>query len=243
MGAIDRIWQVIRANFNSLIERAEDPEKILEQTISTMQSDLMQLRMAVAQAIATQKRTERQYSQAQSTVDDWYHRAQFALQKGDEDLARQALTKRKFYQETAEVMQSHLVQQKAIASRLRDDMKMLEQKIIEARQKKDLYMARARSAEASIRINQMLGNMTSGSSLNALERMEEKVIQLEAQVEAISLMPTDELEKKFISLQEANEIDAELLAMKAELNIGTPSAQLPPSQIPVVKPASEPQLE
>ncbi|MGL4622036.1 MAG: PspA/IM30 family protein, partial [Chroococcidiopsis sp.] len=98
MGLIDRILRVIRANFNALVGQAEDPEKILEQTVMDMQEDLVQLRQAVAQAIATQKRTERQAHQAQSNSEEWYRRAQLALQQGNDVLAREALTRRKSYQ-------------------------------------------------------------------------------------------------------------------------------------------------
>ena len=94
MGLFERIMRVIRSQINSLVSKAEDPEKILEQAVMDMQTDLIQVRQAVAQAIATQKRTERQYEQAKSTADEWYKRAQLALQKGDEHLAKEALTRR-----------------------------------------------------------------------------------------------------------------------------------------------------
>src|SRR4028118_2043705 len=156
MGLIDRILRVIRANLNSLIGQAEDPEKILEQAVEDMQQDLVQMRQAVAQAIATQKRTERQCSQNQSTAEEWYRRAQLALQQADENLARQALTKRKSHQETAEALQAQIEQQNVIVSKLKQDMRMLESKISEAKTKKDMYIARARSAQASQRLNEML---------------------------------------------------------------------------------------
>ncbi|HTL89334.1 MAG TPA: PspA/IM30 family protein, partial [Leptolyngbya sp.] len=116
MGLFDRIWRAIRANLNHLIGQMEDPEKILEQTVLDMQDDLIRLRQAVAQAIATQKRTERQASQARSTSEDWYRRAQLALQKGDENLAREALARRKSYVETANAMESQLSQQGSIVT-------------------------------------------------------------------------------------------------------------------------------
>lgn len=232
MGLIDRIIRVIRASITSLISKAEDPEKILEQTVSEMQDNLIQLRQAVAQAIATQKRTERQYRQAESTAEEWYSRAQLALQKGDESLARQALTKRKSYQETAEAMQVQIEQQNTVVTRLKQDMRTLEGKIAEAKMKKDLYIARARSAQASVKINEMLGNVNTSGSMNAFERMEEKVLNLEAQVEAIGTLEGDDLEKKFISLKEAGDIDAELAAMKTQMITGTEAApQLPSSQV------------
>lgn len=230
MGLIDRIVRVIRANLNSLIGHAEDPEKVLEQTVEDMQQNLIQLRQAVAQAIATQKRTERQASQAESTAQEWYNRAQLALSHGDENLAREALTRRKSYQETAKVMRNQLTQEAGLVTKLKENMRSLEGKISEAKTKKDLYIARARSAQASQRITEMLGNVGTGSALSAFERMEEKVLQLEAQSEALQELGTDELEKRYAALEAGNEIDTELAAMKANLVTGAEPAKLPSSQ-------------
>ncbi|HAG85301.1 MAG TPA: phage shock protein A [Cyanobacteria bacterium UBA12227] len=229
MGLIDRIGRVIRANLNNLIGQAEDPEKILEQAVEDMQQDLIQMRQAVAGAIATQKRTERQVKQAQSTAEEWYNRAQLALSKGDETLAREALTRRKSYQETAQALQAQLVPQNEVVARLKKEMRTLESKISEAKTKKDLYIARARSAQASQKINEMLGNMNTGSALSAFERMEDKVMQLEAQSQAIEELSGNELENKFAALESGNDIDTELAAMKARLNAGTESPKLPSS--------------
>lgn len=228
MGLIDRILRVIRANINALVGQAEDPEKILEQTVGDMQEDLVQLRQAVAQAIATQKRTERQAIQAQSTADEWYRRAQLALQQGNDTLAREALTKRKSYQETATAINAQIEQQNTVVARLKNDMQALERKIAEAKTKKDMYIARARSASASARLNETLGGINTKNSLSAFERMEEKVLQLEAQSQAIAELGTDDLQKKFASLESGNDIDAELAAMKVQIITGTDKpAQLP----------------
>ncbi|MDX2232707.1 MAG: PspA/IM30 family protein [Leptolyngbyaceae cyanobacterium bins.349] len=232
MGLFDRIWRVIRANLNSLISQAEDPEKILEQTVLDMQEDLIQLRQAVAQAIATQKRTERQYSQAMSTGDEWYRRAQLALQKGDDTLAREALTRRKSYQETATAMKTQLDQQVIVVAQLKQNMMKLESKISEAKTKKDLYIARARSAKATQQINEMLGNVGTGSAMAAFERMEEKVLQVEAQAEAVTELGMDDLEKRFEQLGQADDIEAELAAMKSGQSLpSSASAQLPAAQL------------
>ncbi|HEY9807322.1 MAG TPA: PspA/IM30 family protein, partial [Candidatus Obscuribacterales bacterium] len=158
-------------------------------------------------------------------------RAQLALQKGDDHLAREALTRRKSYQETAEALRSQLDQQSGVVTKLKQNMLTLESKISEAKTKKDLYIARARSAKASQQINDMLGRVGTGSAMSAFERMEEKVLQLEAQSEAIAELGTDDLEKRFASLEGGDTVDEELAAMKAQLLSGTESsAQLPPSQ-------------
>ncbi|MBE9190957.1 PspA/IM30 family protein [Gloeocapsopsis crepidinum LEGE 06123] len=227
MGLIDRIGRVFRANVNSLVSNAEDPEKILEQTVSQMQDDLVQLRQAVASAIATQKRTERQAQQAEFTAEEWYRRAQLALQQGNDTLAREALTKRKSYQETATAMQAQIEQQNSIVARMKKDMQTLESKISEAKTKKDMYIARARSAQATARLNETLGGVNTSKSLGAFERMEEKVMQLEAQSDLIAEMGTDDLQKQFDTLAAGDDIDDELAQMKAQLT-GTPNLpQLP----------------
>ncbi|WP_414566301.1 MULTISPECIES: PspA/IM30 family protein [unclassified Anabaena] len=235
MGLIQRILRIIRANLNSLIGSAEDPEKILEQAVLEMQENLVRLRQGVAQAIATQKRTERQAAAAQSTAEEWYRRAQLALQQGNEPLAREALTKRKAYQETATALYNQIEQQNEVVARLKKDMRSLELKISEAKTKKDMYIARARSAEASYRLQEMLDNSSATSSLGAFERMEDKVLQIEAQSEAIALLGTDDLQKQFDSLEGATDIDTELAAMKGRIlqdGSNTQQQQLPKSPEP-----------
>ena len=232
MGLFDRLWRVIRANINSLVGAAEDPEKILEQAVMDMQEDLVQLRQAVAGAIAAQKRTERQCSQAESTAAEWYQRAQLALQKGEENLAREALTRKKSYQETATAMKASLGQQNAVVTQLKENMRALESKISEAKSKKDMYIARARSAKASERLQEMMGNLSTGSTLSAFERMEEKVMELEARSEAIAELGTNDLEKKFLSLEGAEDVDSELAAMKAQMLPGNNTPKLPSGEPP-----------
>ncbi|MFO5437212.1 MAG: PspA/IM30 family protein, partial [Dolichospermum sp.] len=101
MGLFDRLKRVVGANLNDLVSKAEDPEKMLEQALLEMQEDMVKLRQGVAQAIASQKRTEKQYNEAVNEVNKWQRNAQLALQKGDEDLARQALERKKTYNDTS----------------------------------------------------------------------------------------------------------------------------------------------
>lgn len=226
MGLFDRIGRAIRATLTGWISKAEDPEKIMEQAIIDMQDDLIRLRQAVAQAIATQKRSERQQAQAQSNADEWYQRAQLALQKGEEDLAREALTRRKTYLETATTLKEQLGQQATIVTQMKKNMVTLEGKLSEAKTKKDMFVARARSAKASEQLNEMLGRNTTSSSIAAFERMEEKVLDLEARSEAIAELNADTVENQFAAL-ESSDVDAELAAMKSELISGSTSGSLP----------------
>ncbi|MFM7408806.1 MAG: PspA/IM30 family protein [Cuspidothrix sp.] len=214
MEVLKRFLRVIRANVNSLVSNAEDPEKILEKTFMEMQENLVQFRQGVAGAIATQKRTERQAAAAASQAEEWHRRAQLSLQQGNESLAREALTKRRFYQETATTLTNQIQQQQNLVTKLKQDMRTLELKLAEVKTKKDMYIARARSAEASYRLQEMLTEISDTSSIGALERMEEKILQIEAQSEAISLLGSDDLEQKIASLNAHHDIDGELATMK-----------------------------
>lgn len=246
MGLLDRLWRVIRANLNSLLSSAEDPEKILEQAVMDMQNDFIQLRQAVAQALATQKRTERQQAQAQTNAEEWYRRAQLALQKGDETLAREALSRRKSFQDTADALKAQIDQQSAVVVKLKDNMRVLEGKLSEAKTKRDMYIARARSAKASQQLNEMLGRVGTQDAMAAFERMEEKVLQMEARAEATAeLNEGDDVEKQFKALESGGNVDAELAALKAQLLDGKNPASLPASNATAKRtdPAIDAELE
>lgn len=243
MGLFDRIMRVVRANLNSLVNQAEDPEKMLEQIVSDMQEDLIHMRQAVAQAIATQKRTERQQSQASATAEEWYRRAQLALQKGDDTLAREALTRRQAYKQTADSLQAQLGQQVGVIDKLKKDMLALESKISEAKTKKDMYIARARSAKASERLNELMDRTNTAGSMAAFERMEEKVLQLEARSEAIAELGTDDIDKRFAALEGGNSVEDELQSMKSQMLSGQSSAGTLPAASDSTKAAVDREFE
>lgn len=215
MGLLDRFSRLVRANVSSLVNGAEDPEKVLQQVVIDMQSDLVSMRQAVAQAIATQKRTERQSEQAARTAQEWYSRAQLALQKGDDNTAREALTRRQTYAQTAQTLSAQIAQQKEIVGQLKQNMRTLESKIADARTKKDMYIARARAAQSSVRLNDMIAG-TSGS-VAAFEKMESKVLDLEAQAEVSRELSRDPLENQFAQLENQGNVEAQLAEMKAKM--------------------------
>ncbi|MBE9076678.1 PspA/IM30 family protein [Romeria aff. gracilis LEGE 07310] len=233
MGLLDRFFRTARAQLNSLVSGAEDPEKVLQQTVTDMQNDLIQLRQAVAQAIATQKRTERQCDQARSTAEEWYRRAELALQKGDETAAREALTRRQAYAGQANAMDQQMQEQTRVVTELKQNMRSLEAKIAETRTKKDMYIARARSAQASQRINEMIGQVGTQGAMGAFEQMEERILELEAQSEAVAeLAAGDPLEAKFAELEgQPSSIDSQLAELKSQILTGDQSQpeELPPA--------------
>jgi phage shock protein A len=231
MGLFDRLSRLFRANLNAAISAAEDPEKILEQALLDMQEDQVQLRQAVAQAMATHKRVEQQYNQNLILAEEWYRKAQLALQKGDEELAKQALARRKSYMDTAASLKTQLDQQSVQLEHLRRQMTALEGKIAEAKTKKDMLKARLRAAKATEQVNKALGKVGTSSAMAAFERMEamaafermeDKVLAQEAKAQAMVELAGDRLEEQFKLLEGQSDLDAELQALKAQMGMLPP---------------------
>lgn len=226
MNLLGRLARAVRAQISSWVQESEDPEKILDQAVADMQADLIQLRQSVAQAIATQKRTERQCDQTNTLAREWYNRAQLALQKGNELQAREALAQRQIHLRMLTQLTGHINEQKGMVATLKSNMRDLEVKIADARTRRDMYIARARSAEASQRIQEMIGQVGTSQTLGVLERMEDKVLTLEAQADAMAelnnTVQVDPLESQFAALEreDGGTIEAELAALKARLSNG-----------------------
>ncbi len=238
MGLFDRISRVVRANVNDLVSKAEDPEKVLEQAVIDMTEDLVQLRQAVAKAIASQKRTEQQYTQAQSEANTWQQRAQLALQKGDESLAREALSRKKTQSEVAATMKTQLDQQTTQVDTLRRSLMALEGKISEAKAKKNMLKARSQAAKAQEQLQSSVGSLSNtGSAMAAFERMEEKVLELEARSQGLAELGGIDLESQFARLESGSDVDDELAAMKAQLaGSSAPAGSLPAASQPSAAP-------
>ena len=229
MGLFDRLGRVVRANLNDLVSKAEDPEKVLEQAVVDMQEDLVQLRQAVARAIATQKRTEQQYNKNQQESLTWQQRAQLALSKGDENLAREALIRKKSFSDTAATLKVQLEQQTANVETLKRNLMALESKISEAKTKKDMLKARANAAKAQKQLQETIGGIDTSSAMGAFERMEDKVMQLEAESESVTELGGTGLEQQFAALEANSGIEDELAAMKASLSGSSPNQQSLPA--------------
>jgi phage shock protein A len=236
MGLFDRISRVVKANLNDMVSNAEDPEKMLEQSILEMQEDLVQLRQGVAQAIAAQKRTEQQYNQAQNEANKWQRNAQLALQKGDENLARQALERKKSFAETANTLKTNLEGQVGQIDTLKRSLIGLESKISEAKTKKDMLKARISAAKAQEQLQSTVGRIGTSSAMAAFERMEEKVLLQEARAQSAQELAGADLESQFAQLEAGSDVDDELAALKAQMSLGPATS---PNQ-PSLPQASEP---
>ena len=233
MGFFDNLGRLIRSNLNALVRGAEDPIKILDQSVADMQEDLVKLRQAVAMAIASQKRLENQAGQAKEQIKNWFSRAELALKKGEDDLAKEALSRKKTFQETFESLSTQSQKQNAQVEKLKKGLLLLERKISEARTKKDMLKSRAQAAKAQRKIQDAVGDLGTNSSMDAFKRMEEKVEELEALGEASFELAGQDLESKFAELEGGNDIEKELEGLRSQLKSGVEAIALPPSVLEV----------
>jgi len=222
MNLFDRFSRVAKANLNNVLQKWEDPEKVLTQAVEDMQKDLVKIRQSYAEVAATQKRMQRQKDQADDLANEWYRRAQLALEKGDEELAREALQRKQQQADTAAGLDDQIALQTDSLTKLYDSMTELESKITEAKATKDQYIARARTAKTATKVNDMLSSVTGSTSMDAFEKMKEKVEMLETQAEVSGQLAAGtgsslDSESKFRLLESGSKVDDELSRMKLAL--------------------------
>jgi phage shock protein A len=192
MGIFDRLSSLIKANLNDAISKAEDPEKVLEQSILDMRSQLAKAKQQVAAAIADEKRLRDQADTEVKQSAEWEQRAMLAIQQNRDDLARQALIRQSEHAEHAAALEKTWMSHSAETEKLKSLLRDLNDKIEEAKRKKNLLLARARRAEAQAKIQSTMSGFNEKSAFEAFSRMEEKIEMNERRLAA-----TTEIEEEF----------------------------------------------
>lgn len=227
MGLLDRVATVIKSNLNYLINKAENPEKMLDQILLQMREQLVEAKREVAVAIADEKRLEAQLEAELEQVREWERRAMLAVQKNDDELAREALRRKADHEKIAIGYKQQWDAQKASTENLKNALRALSQKIEEAARKKNLLIARQKRAEAQKHIHEVMTGLSDTSAFEAFDRMATKVEQIEAQasasVEIAQELSGDTLEQRFRALEGSSDVDQELLALKARMQKQLPT--------------------
>jgi phage shock protein A len=228
MGIMDRVATVIRSNLNHLINKAEDPEKMLDQILIQMRQQLVEAKREVAVAIADEKRLAAQLEAELEQVREWERRATMAVQKGEDDLAREALRRKADHEQIAIGYKKQWDAQQASTENLKNALRALSQKIEEAGRKKNLLVARQKRAEAQKHIHEVMTGLTDTSAFESFDRMTAKVEQIEAQagaaVELSQDLSGETMEQRFRALENSTDVEQELHALKAKLQKELPPA-------------------
>ncbi|MFO0548911.1 MAG: PspA/IM30 family protein [Polyangiaceae bacterium] len=242
MGIFARLASLIKSNLNDLISKAEDPEKMLNQVILDMETQLVEAKKQVAVSIADEKRLAKQAEQEMGNANEWERRAMLAVKAGDDNLAKEALQRKKEHENLAATYKEQWQKQKAAVDQIKNALRVLNNKIEEAKRKKNVLIARAARAKAQEAITNTMSSLNNASAFDTFARMEKRIEEQEAQTEAAAELHEqysgDTLTQKFQNLEMTAGADDDLMALKRKMGVAPPEPpKAPPPQVRVDKEA------
>jgi phage shock protein A len=215
MGIFTRFRDIIGSNINSMLDRAEDPEKLIRLMIREMEDTLVELKSACAGVMAEAKKAQRQRDEAADRRRFWSEKADLAVSKGRDDLAREALVEKRRCQERAETLDRELRDHRSLSDQYQDDIRQLEEKLKSAREKQRLLVQRHIHAERKRRSQQEIRRVDSAEALFKFDELESRIERMEAEAELVNFGRMHDLEDQFNRLSVDEDIERELEALKA----------------------------
>ncbi len=215
MGLMDRVATLIRANLNDLIDKAEHPEKMIKQLILDMENQLIQVKTQVAVAIADQHMLEQKEKENSELAEEWMRKAERAVDKNEDALARSALERHRSYLQLAANFKEQVADQAAQVEELKSALRKLDQKLSEAQAKSQLLIAQHRRSRAVGKARDAQMAMGSESKIAGFERMKQRIAHEEAVSQAKGEMIEESLDDKFAALEKEDEIEKLLSEVKA----------------------------
>lgn len=215
MALLERVSTLVRANLNDLIDKAEDPEKMLKQVILDMQNQMLQVKTQVAVAMADHQVLVKKRLENEHNAADWMKKAELAVEKKQEELARSAVERSIAYRDLAASFDEQIANQGAEVENLKSALTKLEMKLSEARAKSDLLISQHRRARAVSRVGDARMKAAEGSTGAAFDRMKRKVEITEAYGAAKNELVRDSVEDQFAKLEREDEVERVLAEIKA----------------------------
>ena len=215
MGIFTRFRDIVGSNINSMLDRAEDPEKLIKLMIQEMEDTLIELKSACAGVMAESKKVERRLQAQEKRVDYWEDKANLAVNKGRDNLAREALLEKRRHSQRVESLANELSEHEALLGQYREDIRQLEEKLKNAREKERILVQRHIHAARKIRSQEEIRRIDSADAIFKFEEMEHRIDHMEAEADLVNFgrKPTLEDELERLSLDE--EIEMDLKAIKA----------------------------
>ena len=228
MGLFGRLASLIKSNLNDLISKSEDPEKMLNQVILEMNTQLGEAKKQVALSIADEKRLAKQFETEKATAEEWERKAMMAVRAGDDGLAKEALLRQREHESLSAEFERQWQKQKTAVEQLKQALKTLNNKIEEAKRKKNVLVARKKRAEAQKAIHETMQGLSNDSAFDTFNRMEEKIVQMEAeadaQTEVAEQYSGDALSQRFKDLEVSKGADMALDELKRKMGVSPPVA-------------------
>lgn len=219
MGIFSRFSDIVNANINAMLDKAEDPKKLVRLLIQEMEETLVELRSNAAKHIAERKTLESSLTNAKKNVLDWTEKAELALTKGREDLARSALAQKQQAVEQEASLEEELTRYNDALDSSNDDAARLEQKMAEARARQKSLLARKEQAQTRLKVKKQLSSNKVEDALIRFESFEKKIELIESEVESYDLGLTDEqsVAAQFKQMERDESIDSELAQLKQKM--------------------------
>jgi phage shock protein A len=217
MGMFTRFTDIINANINVMLDKAEEPEKMIKLIINEMEETLVEVRSAVAKHIAEKKTVLRNISEMESRVTKWQYKAELALTKGREDLAKSALVEKQNCTQKLAEFNEALIQIDEYLTAVQQDSQRLQDKLIEAKRKQEAFAIRQQSAEVRLKVREKAVINNIDQAINKFERYQQKVDRVEAAVEAYDMTPSKALDSQFSTLENDEIMEQALAQLKQKI--------------------------
>jgi phage shock protein A len=210
MGIFTRMRDIVNSNLNNMLEKAEDPEKLIKLMIMEMEDTLVEIKSNAAGVIAAKKKVERELFGGQARAGDWENKAQLAVDKGRDDLAREALAEKRFYLKKVEELDRERGEFDTLSEQYKDDIRQLESKLAEAREKHRILVQRSIRANGSKKVQTQIRKAESNDAFVRFEQLESRIERSEIEADLVNFGRKSSLEDQFAALEQDEEIEREL---------------------------------
>ena len=216
MGIFTRFRDIVSANINTMLDNAEDPEKMIRLMIREMEDTLVEIKTSCAGVMANCKTVQRQVNDARARENDWQQKAELAVSKGRDDLAREALVEKRRYARRAETHEEELPELNELADKYKGDIRQLEDKLRNAREKQRLLVQRHIHARRKRRVQKEIRRVDSAESIIKFDEFENRIERMETEADLVNYGKKESLEKQIDKLLSDDDIEKELQALKSK---------------------------
>ena len=224
MGIFSRLTDIVNSNLNSILDRAEDPEKLIRLVIQEMEDTLVEVRSSTVRTIAERKEIERKLSQLGREMDEWQRKAELALSRDRDDLAKGALVAKSKIAEQIDALQHQLTHIEEALAKSSEDIGRLQEKLTDAKKREKAIVLRHKSAASRLKVNTQIHDDRINDAFARFEQVERNLDELEGRAESLDIGRKKTLAEEFSDFEASTKVEQELADLKARMHNSKPMA-------------------